>query len=91
VIMEGFVTWKIKPLYRRLVTRLLAIAPAVVAVSVGGDALVNKLLILSQVVLSAALPLAMFPLVHIASTKRFMGPHVRSVNTTTVLCIVSLW
>jgi len=73
IIMEGFMTWQLKPLTRRVVTRLLAIVPAVLTVSIGGDASANNLLIVSQVALSFALPFAIFPLVHITSNEAYMG------------------
>lgn len=78
VVMEGFLTFKIRPIYRRLVTRLLAIVPAVIVISIGGDKSANQLLIISQVVLSVALPFAIFPLVHITSCASKMGPHVNN-------------
>ena len=76
--MEGFVNWKISPHVRRLITRTMAILPAVITVLVMGDAAVNSMLIFSQVVLSYALPFAVFPLVHISSDPRRMGVHVNS-------------
>ena len=78
VVMEGFLTWKIRPVYRRLATRCLAIIPAVIVISIGGDKSANELLIISQVVLSVALPFAIFPLVHITSSSLKMGVHVNS-------------
>ena len=64
-VMEGFLTWKIHPVYRRLLTRLVAIVPAVVVTAAGGDNddSANNLLIWSQVILSFALPFAIVPLV----------------------------
>src|SRR5439155_26344565 len=64
VVMEGFMRWRIKPWLRRLITRMLAIIPAVVIIGLRGDGSVNDLLTLSQVVLALQLPLAMFPLLH---------------------------
>jgi manganese transport protein len=78
IVMEGFMTWKIPPAVRRLGTRLLAIVPSVICVAVGGDSSANYLLILSQVVLSFALPFAIIPLVHISSSKSRMGVFVNS-------------
>ena len=78
IVMEGFMTWKIRPFYRRIITRLIAIVPAVVAVSIGGDAAANELLILSQVTLSVALPFAVFPLVHVTSDISKMNSHANS-------------
>ncbi len=74
VVMEGFMRWRIKPWLRRLVTRLLAIVPAIVIVGLrGGRGSVNDLLTLSQVVLALQLPLAMFPLLHFTSSRKRMG------------------
>ena len=73
VVMEGFMHWRIAPWLRRLVTRLLAILPAVIVIGLRGDSSVNNLLMLSQVVLALQLPLAMFPLLHFTSSRRRMG------------------
>ena len=85
IVMEGFIHWKINPVYRRIITRLLAIVPAVIATCVSGDDGVNSLLILSQVILCFALPFAVFPLIHITSDKKRMGTvHVNSWLTTAI-------
>jgi manganese transport protein len=73
VVMEGFMRWRIAPWLRRLITRLLAIIPAVIIIGIRGNSSVNDLLTLSQVVLALQLPLAMFPLLHFASSGRRMG------------------
>src|SRR5207248_7370 len=73
VVMEGFMHWRIKPWLRRLITRTLAIIPAVLIIGIRGDSSVNDLLTLSQVVLALQLPLAMFPLLHFTSSRRKMG------------------
>jgi manganese transport protein len=73
VVMEGFMHWRIAPWLRRLITRLLAIIPAVIIIGIRGNSSVNDLLTLSQVVLALQLPLAMFPLMHFASSSRRMG------------------
>jgi manganese transport protein len=71
VVMEGFMNWRIKPWVRRLITRTLAILPAVIIIGLRGDSSVTDLLTLSQVVLALQLPFAMFPLLHFtSSTKR---------------------
>ncbi len=72
--MEGFMHWRISPWLRRLITRLLAILPAVFVIGIRGDGSVNDLLTLSQVVLALQLPFAMFPLLHFTSSRRRMGP-----------------
>jgi manganese transport protein len=73
VVMEGFMHWRIKRWVRRLITRTLAILPAVFVIGVRGDSSVTDLLILSQVVLALQLPFAMFPLLHFTSSRKRMG------------------
>ena len=73
VVMEGFMHWRIQPWVRRLITRTLAILPAVFIIGVRGNSSVTDLLTLSQVVLALQLPFAMFPLLHFTSSGRRMG------------------
>jgi len=73
VVMEGFMQWKLSPWARRLVTRLLAILPAVLIIGIRGEGSVNDLLTLSQVVLALQLPFAMFPLLYFTSSRKRMG------------------
>jgi manganese transport protein len=73
VVMEGFMHWRIAPWLRRMITRTLAILPAVFIIGVRGNSSVNDLLNLSQVVLALQLPLAMFPLLHFTSSRKRMG------------------
>jgi manganese transport protein len=73
VVMEGFMHWRIRPWLRRLITRALAIIPAVLVIGARGDSSVNDLLTLSQVVLALQLPFAMFPLLHFTSSSSKMG------------------
>jgi manganese transport protein len=73
VVMEGFMHWRIKPWVRRLITRTLAILPAVFIIGVRGDSSVTDLLTLSQVALALQLPFAMFPLLHFTSSSKRMG------------------
>ncbi len=73
VVMEGFMHWRIRPWVRRMVTRLLAIVPAILVIGIKGDQSVNDLLTLSQVILGIQLPLAMIPLLHFTSSRRRMG------------------
>lgn len=74
VVMEGFMHWKLKPWVRRIITRGLAILPAILVIGIRGEGSVNDLLLLSQVVLALQLPFAMFPLLHFTSSRRRMGP-----------------
>jgi manganese transport protein len=73
VVMEGFMHWRLKPWVRRLITRSLAIIPAVLIIGIRGEGSVNDLLTLSQVVLALQLPFAMFPLLHFTSSRKRMG------------------
>jgi manganese transport protein len=73
VVMEGFMHWRIRPWLRRLITRTLAILPAVFIIGFRGEGSVTDLLTLSQVVLALQLPFAMFPLLHFTSSKTRMG------------------
>jgi len=73
VVMEGFMHWRIKPWVRRLITRTLAILPAVFVIGARGESSVTDLLTLSQVVLALQLPFAMFPLLHFTSSSKRMG------------------
>jgi manganese transport protein len=73
VVMEGFMHWRIKPWVRRLITRTLAILPAIFIIGIRGNSSVTDLLTLSQVVLALQLPFAMFPLLHFTSSGRRMG------------------
>ena len=71
--MEGFLKLRVRPFLRRLITRLLAIVPAVIVISMKGDRGSYDLLILSQVILSVQLPFAVIPLIRFTSDKQIMG------------------
>ncbi len=73
VVMEGFMHWRIQPWVRRLITRTLAILPAVFIIGIRGDSSVTDLLTLSQVMLALQLPFAMFPMLQFTSSPRRMG------------------
>jgi len=73
VVMEGYLNLRIQPWIRRLITRLLAIIPALITIIIMGDSGTGELLILSQVVLSLQLGFAVIPLVHFVSDKKKMG------------------
>jgi manganese transport protein len=76
IVMEGFINLRLRPWMRRLVTRLIAIIPAVIVVYIYGERGAGPLLILSQVVLSLQLPFAVFPLVMFTSDPHKMGRFV---------------
>ena len=73
VVMEGFLGLRLPPVVRRLVTRLVAIVPAVIVTWCYGDAGTAQLLILSQVVLCLQLPFAVVPLMLFASDRTRLG------------------
>jgi manganese transport protein len=73
VVMEGFMHWRLQAWVRRVITRALAILPAVAIIAVRGENSITDLLTLSQVVLALQLPFAMFPLLQFTSSKRRMG------------------
>lgn len=76
VVMEGYLNLRIRPWLRRLITRLLAVVPATVAIWYFGETSTSSLLVLSQVVLSLQLPFAIIPLIHFVSDRRRMGEFV---------------
>jgi manganese transport protein len=76
IVMEGFLNFRVAPWLRRLVTRVIAILPAVVVTIYAGEKATGQLLILSQVVLSLQLPFAVVPLVLFTASRTKMGPYV---------------
>ncbi|MDR3792020.1 MAG: Nramp family divalent metal transporter [Terracidiphilus sp.] len=73
VVMEGFMNMKVAPWLRRLITRLLAIVPTIIVVLITGEEGTEKLLILSQVILSLQLSFAVIPLVLFTGNRKWMG------------------
>ena len=73
IVMEGFINLRLRPWLRRLITRLIAIIPAIIVIVIYGDRGTGPLLILSQVILSLQLPFAVFPLVQFTSERAKMG------------------
>lgn len=76
IVMEGYLQLRINPLLRRIITRMLAIIPAILTVLIAGEGKVNDLLVLSQVILSLQLSFAIIPLIHFVSDKKTMGDFV---------------
>jgi manganese transport protein len=76
IVMEGYLRLRMNPILRRLLTRLLAIIPAVLVIGLAGEDQVDKLLIFSQVILSMQLGFAVIPLIHFCSDKKKMGEFV---------------
>lgn len=74
ITMTGFLRFQMRPWLRRLLTRLIALVPAMIVIGVMGDSGSYRLLILSQVILSLQLPFAVVPLIRFTSSKTKMGP-----------------
>ncbi|MDW8347909.1 MAG: divalent metal cation transporter, partial [Bacteroidia bacterium] len=87
IVMEGFLNLRLKKWQRRLITRALAIVPAIIMVILKGEKGSKDLLILSQVVLSMQLPFAIIPLIQFTSSEKYMGSFKNS-KTIQVLSIV---
>lgn len=81
IVMEGYINLRIAPWIRRLLTRLIAIIPALITVHFFGERSSGDLLVLSQVILSLQLGFAIIPLIHFVSDKDKMG--VFAINTIT--------
>jgi manganese transport protein len=95
IVMEGFLSFRMRPWLRRLITRMVAVVPAVLTILSTGEQGAYKLLILSQVILSMQLPFAVIPLIQFTSDKARMGsfanaPWVRALAWTTATIIVGL-
>jgi len=95
IVMEGFLNIRLRPWVRRLVTRSLAIIPAVITIAMAGERATYKLLILSQVILSLQLPFAVIPLIHFTGDRQRMGAlasraWVKVLAWTAALIIVGL-
>ncbi len=75
IVMEGYLRLRINPWLRRLITRLLAIVPALLTILIAGDDKVGELLVFSQVLLSLQLGFAIIPLIHFVSDKSTMGAY----------------
>jgi len=88
IIMEGFINLRIKPWLRRIITRLLAIIPAVVFIGLYGANAATELLIFSQVVLSIQLSFALFPLLMFTSSKKIMGKFANGPILTIISWII---
>jgi len=84
VILEGFLKMSIPCWQRRLITRALALGPAMAGVLLLGDHAVGRMLVLSQVVLSLQLPFAIWPLIRFTGRRDLMGEFANSASTRVV-------
>ena len=76
IVMEGFLNFRLRPWLRRLLTRLVAIVPALISIILFGEGSTTNLLVFSQVILSLQLPFAVIPLVMFTSNRNLMGEFV---------------
>jgi manganese transport protein len=76
IVMEGFLNFRLRPWLRRLLTRLIAIVPALITIILFGEGSTTNLLVFSQVILSLQLPFAVIPLVMFTSNRNLMGEFV---------------
>ncbi len=90
IVMEGFLDLRLRPWVRRLLTRLVAIVPAVIVAALYGERGVGELLVLSQVVLSMQLSFAVIPLVLFTSDRRKMGRFANSPLLTVAAWFVTI-
>ncbi|HLF14238.1 MAG TPA: Nramp family divalent metal transporter [Bacteroidota bacterium] len=95
IVMEGFLKFRMRPVVRRLITRMIAIVPAVLVIGIRGEGGSYGLLILSQVILSLQLPFAIIPLIKITGDRSVMGDFankmwVKVLAWTTAAVVVSL-
>src|SRR5436309_9800112 len=89
IVMEGFLNMRLRPWLRRLITRSIAIIPAVLVIGFAGEDKVTSLLILSQVALSFQLPFAVIPLIQFTSNRAKMGEFANSRLTTVIAWILA--
>ena len=89
IVMEGFLDIRLKPWVRRLITRAIAIIPAILVIGIAGEGKVTALIILSQVVLSFQLPFAVIPLVQFTSSTDKMGEFANSRTLSVVAWVVA--
>lgn len=89
IIMEGYLSLRINPWLRRLITRLLAIIPALLVILIYGEENVDALLVLSQVILSLQLGFAIIPLIHFVSDKKSMGNFVITPITKVAAWVIA--
>ncbi|AWI25023.1 Nramp family divalent metal transporter [Flavobacterium pallidum] len=89
IIMEGYLNLRIQPWVRRILTRLIAIVPAVIVISIFGESVTGKLLIFSQVILSLQLGFAIIPLIHFVSDKKKMKGFAIGIPTRIAAWIIA--
>lgn len=90
IVMEGFLDIRLKPWLRRLITRAIAIVPAIIVIAIYGEESSTELLVLSQVILSMQLSFAVFPLVMFTSDKDKMGKFANATSLKVVAYVIAI-
>jgi manganese transport protein len=88
--MEGFLNIRMRPWLRRLITRGIAIIPAVIVTIISGESGTAQLLVLSQVILSLQLSFAVFPLVMFTNSKLKMGEFANSLPIKSLAWVIAI-
>ncbi|MCM0591180.1 MAG: Nramp family divalent metal transporter [Gloeotrichia echinulata IR180] len=98
IVMEGFLEFRLPSWLRRLVSRMLAIVPALMTIIIFGEHSTSRLIVLSQVILSLQLPFAVIPLVMFTSNRRLMGEFVNPLwlkflawGVAIVIVMLNVW
>ncbi|GLJ07656.1 hypothetical protein SUGI_0071940 [Cryptomeria japonica] len=89
-VMQGFLDLKMKPFYRNLITRGIAIIPSLVVAIISGNSGAGRLIIICSMILSFELPFALIPLLKFTSSKIKMGPHKNSIAVTILAWLIGL-
>lgn len=89
IIMEGYLSLRINPILRRLLTRMLAVVPALVVILIYGEEKIDRLLLISQVILCLQLGFAIIPLIHFVSDKKKMGSFAINIKTKIAAWIIA--
>jgi manganese transport protein len=89
IIMEGYLRLRINPWARRILTRLLAIIPAILVIWIMGETMIDEMLVFSQVLLSMQLAFAVIPLIHFVSDRKNMGVFTISTKVKVLAWIVA--
>lgn len=90
IVMEGFLQIRLRPWMRRLITRLLAIVPAILTIIIAGESSTTSLLVLSQVILSMQLSFAVIPLVFFTGSRKMMGEFVAPLWIKSIAWVVAI-
>ncbi|AVH65183.1 MULTISPECIES: Nramp family divalent metal transporter [unclassified Nostoc] len=90
IVMEGFLQFRFPSWLRRLITRLLAIIPAIITIIIFGEHSTSSLIVFSQVILSLQLPFAVIPLVMFTSNRRLMGEFVNPLWLKSLAWLVAI-